>query len=213
MTAFPWENLTIGLGWMYDVVPGNMSIELLHSYDGIDWRREGPRRPWVADDCPSGLSSHMYVTASNPPHVLDKEMWFYVSGANRNHHQVSSATPSQMRLLSMPLNRWVSYGTHGEHPGLLLSAPLAWRGGRLALNAAIDPDGYIKTSICDLRGNELPDYDLDKINLLQGPVDEVEQPVRYWGDLDKRYFSLPDQGPVRLKFTLYKARLYGWTLL
>ncbi len=214
ITAFPWHDLTLGLGWLYDAVSGNISLELMHSYDGIDWRREPQRTPWLADGTPTGLNGHMYIPMATPPITVGDEMWFYISAANRTHYQPhgEGGGPIQIHLLSLPRDRWVSYGTRSGREGMLLSAPFDWRGGRLLLNAVIDEGGTIRTAVCDLLGQELAGYDLDRINPMTGPADGVELPLSYWGEHDKRVLSLPTRGPVRLKFTLCRARLYGWTL-
>ena len=214
ITAFPRQALTVGLGWLYDVIFGHIALELLHSYDGIDWRREATREPWIADGQAHGLDGHMYIPMSTPPLAVGDEMWFFVSAANRTHHQPATddRVPTRIHLFALPRDRWVSYGTRSDREGMLLSAPFTWRGGRLFLNAAIEAGGAIEVAVCDVAGYPLAGCDLDRINPLTGPADGVDLPVGHWGELDKRVLSLPAPGPVRLKFTLRRARLYGWTL-
>ena len=214
ITAFPWQEATLGLGWLYDAVSGNISLELLHSYDGIDWRREPSRTPWLADGSSDGLNGHMYNTMSTPPVQVGGEMWFYVSAANRTHHEAAESGRARTRIhvFALPCDRWVSYGTGIGHKGMLLSAPFDWRGGRIFLNAAIETGGWIRVSICDVTGREMSGCDLDCINPIEGPANGVELPLGYQAEYDKRVFSLPIHGPVRLRFTLSSARLYGWTL-
>jgi len=214
ITAFPWQNLTIGLGWLYDVPSGHMSVELLHSYDGIDWRREPGRELWLTDGQPEGLEGKMYVTMASPPICVDDEMRIYASAANRNHHtpKAERKKPAQMLALSLPQDRWVRYEPVPGHVGALLTQPFQWRGGRIFLNAAIREGGSIKVEVCDALGNPLTFWDLDKIDPLTGPRDDTRMPLLYWGEHQKDLFRLPDQTAVRLRFHLDQASLYGWTL-
>ena len=204
----------MGLAWLYDVVTGQISLELLHSHDGIDWRREATREPWVADGQPHGLNGNMYIPLSTPPLIVGDEMWFYISAANRTHHQPvdGSGGPSRIHLFALSRDRWVSYGSRADREGMLLSAPFVWRGGRMFLNASIETGGTIIVEFCDQAGNALRACDLDRINPITGPADGVEIPVSYWGEYDKRVLSMPLAAPVRVKFTLRRARLYGWSL-
>ena len=217
MTVFPYQQVYVGLGWMYDVPSGRMWVELLHSFDGCDWRREAERAPWLNAGVPAGLTGQMFITAANPPIIVGDELWLYATATQSNHHE--KAPPSQGReqgimLLALPRDRWVGY--HGDaFAGQLLTRPLDWEVGRLWLNARIAAGGEVQVAFCDELGQPLTALGLDTIAPLVGPLDSVRLPVTYAPPKTaggaKSVFRFPTRGPVRLRLSLKHATVFGFS--
>lgn len=218
ITAFPYAELYLGLAWMYDVVPGMIGIELVHSYDGIDWRREPLRPLYLTVNRPEGLRGNMFVTMSNPPIAVGEELWIYFSGTDRTHHVPPDPTkPRDVRieLAALPRDRWIGYSA-GDREGFLLSKPFDWpAGGRLALNASVEAGGEIRVEFCDELGQKMTGQHLGEIAPLAGPADSVSIPVAAGpgaGVSAKTVLSMPTRGPVRLRVAMKRARLFGWSV-
>lgn len=200
ITVFPWADLYLGLGWLYDVPSGTISIELLHSYDGLDWRREPLRRPFLTP-APGTCA----VTMSTPPVVVGDEVRLYWSHGNYNHHHVAApGVVPGLRMSSLPRDRWVAYAA-GEQEGELLTHVLP-RPEHLALNAAVEHGGSIRAELLDPDGLPLPGRTLAESEPVTG--DGLALPLRWRG----REAALdPGEGAagVRLRLTCRRARVYG----
>ncbi len=99
----------------------------------------------------------------------------------------------------------------GEIEGELLTSPIDWEGGgSFCINASIEKDGYIKVEVDDIYGRKINDAHLDEINVINGPVDEVDIPVTF-GPGPKTVMKFPLLGPIRFRFWIKKAKLYGWS--
>lgn len=212
ITAFPRHDLTLGLGWLYDVPSGRIVVELVHSYDGVEWRREPRREPLIDDGRPNGLAGSMFITSSNPPIAVGEEEWVYCSSTRRNHHaprEPGQPPDCDIHVLAQRRDRWIGYAAD-EREGALLTRPMAWRGGRLALNARIERDGEVRVSLHDAAGEPLRSLHLDEFVALRGPMDGVSLPVLA-GPGPKSVLKLPTRGPVRLRVALRRATLFGWS--
>jgi hypothetical protein len=213
MQVFPYGELYIGLAWIYDVPPGTMWIELMHSYDGIHWRREAGREPYITDGQPVGLQGKMVTTFSNPPIAVEDELWIYCSSVNRTHHDsVTDETLAQRHIMLAALkrDRWVGYAA-GEREGELLSRPFHWDGGRFSLNTIIADGGEVAASFCDELGHPLNSLGLNEMEPLRGPLNALAAPVMA-GPGPKTTLKFPTRGPIRLRLKMRRARVFGWTL-
>ncbi len=149
ITAFPWAGLYLGIAWMYDLPSGDMWTELLHSYDGIDWRREPGREPFI-----ERIPGTCTCTMASPPVMVDGTMRFYDSIQNRNHHGVPNPNVQRgIRAFTLPRDRWVGYQA-GDVQGELLTQILP-RPADIRLNVATEPDGWIAVEVADAEGRPL----------------------------------------------------------
>lgn len=213
LQAFPYADLYIGLAWIYDVPPGTMWVELVHSYDGIQWRRETAREPYISHDKPVGLEGKMFITFSNPPIAVDDELWLYCNATRCTHHdKVTDETLQERRihLLSLRRDRWVGY-VAGERDGELLTKPFHWDGGRLSLNTVIEDAGEVSVTFCDELGYPMSALGLDQGETLRGPLDSLSAPITA-GPGRKTTLKFPTRGPIRLRIKMRHARIFGWTL-
>lgn len=219
-TAWPEHDLLLGLVTIFHIQPGTLFVELVHSYDGITWRRELNRPLYIAEGKPAGMSGAMFIPAQGRPTLEGDEHFLYTSQTPvKHHHEETYSTEivkaTQIMLLATKRDRWVGYSA-GDIEGELVSVPMNWEAGRLALNARIERGGHITVSFDDERGAPLTDYDLDLRPPIDGPIDAVDIPFTFGPDIGagpKKVLKFPTRGPVRLRLKLKKAAVFGWSLL
>ena len=94
----------------------------------------------------------------------------------------------------------------GEMEGVLTTHPLIFQGSRLTVNAAA-AEGRVAVEVLDEGGRLLPSYSREEC--LLGIFDSTEQEVTWSGKSDLA--ALRGQ-PVRLRFYVTKADLYGFQI-
>jgi len=201
ITVFPCGDLYIGLGWMYDLPAGEMWVELLHSYDGIDWRRELVRKPFLPH-----RKGTCACTMGSPPVQVDDGIRIFYSTSNRNHHGVpapdADRVPAGMRVHTLERDRWVSYAAY-DHPGEILTQPMV-RGERLGLNAVTCNNGAIRVALLDAQGTPLDGYSLEESMPLSGDSLDL---VPSW-QTQKSFAEIP-VAQYRLRIVARNARIFA----
>jgi hypothetical protein len=225
MTPWTSHGCYLGLAWMYDSMIGTFELELVHSADGIVWKREALRHPFIAENRPAGFRGKLPIPIGSPPVTCGDEEFIYCSNTPHGHHAVAladvgegdaSARAEQLEttsiyLLSIKRDRWISYDA-GEREAELLTAPLDWQGGCLCLNAQIEAGGYIRLELADQWGRPVLDslFHLDEIPPITGPLDAVDHHVSF-GPGPKSILKFPPVGPVRFRLWMKQAKLFGWS--
>jgi hypothetical protein len=222
----PWisNGCYLALAWMYDSRVGTFDLELVHSPDGVHWQREALREPFIKHGFPDGFRGKLPVPNGTAPIFVGDEEYFYVSSSPHGHHEVALADTGKgsaedrrkllettsIYLLAVKRDRWVSYDA-GEREGELLTTPIEWKGGgSLRLNASIEAGGSIRVEIEDRWSRSVKDFHLDEIPPINGPLDAVDHVVPF-GPGPKTIMVIPQVGPIRFRFWLKKAKLYGWS--
>jgi len=200
VTVFPWAECYLGLAWMYDLPSGMIWIELVHSYDGIDWRRETCREPFIA--APPGA---MRLTMSSPPVEVGDEIRIYSSTSDQNHHGVPASSTYGIDVHALKRDRWVGYAAY-DRPGELLTQPLK-RGDDLALNAATSDDGWVRVAVLDACGSALEGYSLEECEPLSGDCAELRP---FWTSGRTVRDIAPDE--FRLRIVAKNARVFALTV-
>jgi len=209
LTAFPWEDGYVGLAWLYDVPPGRIAVELVHSPDGVVWRREPGRDAYLADGRPAGLAGTMVVTFASPPVPVGDELWFYVSASLRIHHEKHSDDPRKHHrpyLLAVLRGRWVGYRA-GEREGELLTRALPPAERPTALNLRLGGGGEAAVEVCDDWGQPLAAGGETKPLTLAGPIDGVSVPIDLAGQVPPGRTA----GPLRMRIRLRRGTIFGWS--
>jgi len=223
LSPFILNGCYLAFTWFYDVKLGIFTNELLHSEDGIHWQREALRLPFLADGRPADFHGKLPVPAADSPILVGDEYYFYSSNSPHGHHEVAVAdidgsVENRDNLLgetsiygfAIKRDRWIGYEA-GEKEGEFLSTPQDWEGGSpLYLNAEIKDGGYIRVEIEDQLGRPVEDFHLDELDLITGPLDEVDHIVTF-GPGPKTIMRFPAVGPVRFRFFMQRATVYGWS--
>lgn len=216
-TMWPEHDLTMALAAIFDTEPGTLSVELMHSYDGIDWRREVSRPVYIGAGAPTDMEGAMFIPALSPPVLHGDEHYIYASQTPVRHYAELTydervTRETKIMLLTTPRDRWVGYAA-GAVEGELVTAPLPWEAGKLTLNARVERGGYLQVSFDDELGIPLRDWHLDEIHRLEGPLDAVDIPLTFGPDIGagpKQVLRFPTRGPVRLRVKLKNAALFGF---
>lgn len=203
LTVFPYADLYLGYGWMYDLPSGCMWVELVHSYDGIDWRREALRQPFI-DGRAHGYG--MVCPPGSPPVPVGDDLWIYFSGRRRTHHNASMADTedgkSRMFRTSVRRGRWAAYRADSREAELLtqmISRPEAVR-----LNASTADGGWIRAEVTDSLGDPLAGFTLEDCAPLSGDAFDL---TPCWGE-GKSLDQLGEDN-VRLRLVCRHASLYA----
>jgi hypothetical protein len=212
--------------WFYDVREAVFWDELVHSPDGLDWKREALREPFVTDGQPAGFRGKLIVPMAGAPMLAGDEHYMYISATPHDHHEVATLEYDKDRakigamlenwdlyVLAIKRDRWIGYEATdlGDRDAELLTTPFDFAdGGPLRLNARIEPGGSIRVEAEDRWGRPIRDLHLDEIQPLEGPLDSVDAPVLF-GPGPKTIWKLPPVGAVRLRFRMRNATLYGWS--
>ena len=204
ITVFKLDKLYLGILQIYDVPSGHCWMELVHSDDGIDWKREPNREPFMPTR-PGTWESGMVLPAMNGcPTVVGDEVRIYYGGSNALHHKCDVMGKEGVSCRTLPLDRWVGYHA-AEVEGELMTHALP-AGKRLSLNAAVKENGFLKVFLTDAWGKEIPGYTLDDATPVTG--DAISHEIR-WGDKTE----LPqDTGDIRVHVRSCNASVWAFTM-
>lgn len=193
LVAFPYESVWVGLlGIFHKTTSDRLDIQLAFSRDGRHWDR--PHREVFLANGPEGAFDWGVVHVSNAPPVREGgRLRFYYGGSGTKHSvKVKGIRSSGIGLATLRPDGFVS-ASAGAQPGTLVTRPLLYRGGKLTLNAAIRPGGWIRVN--------------DSV-----PVtgDGLALPVK-WKDAE-RLPEASDGKYVRLRFAIRDADLYSFRI-
>ena len=227
MTVTPLRGLYLGLALLYDSTSGLMWSELLHSYDGTEWRREATREPFVPLGPDGSWDCGMigFVSAGCPAEI--GEHWYvYYTGMNWDHHSRirGMKDKGRMRLIGAARTkraRLVGYHTgpvataraerrsgrevppEWRDKGELLTRPLMLDCSELFANTDAE-DGSLEVEVCDVGGKPIPGFSRQDAVPIQ--EDCLRAAVRFRGDASMAQLRGRE---VRLRLHLTRASLYG----
>ena len=148
MVAFPYADRYIGLLERYYGIPDLIDICLAWSDDLVTWERPPQREAFIAPEYP--WNKRWSSPASSPPIRKGNQLWFFFGGRSGAHgHSKPNAAPvhSAIGLATITVDRFASLSA-GFRDGKLVTRPMVWPGGDLAINAstsaALDGDPRLK---------------------------------------------------------------------
>lgn len=208
LVAWPYHDLYLGLGDWFDVKPGTIGLELVHSADGCDWRREAKRELFVPPGPPGSPEAGMaaFVMDTGPVEMGD-ETWIYYTGYPETHNADRYSFHPGIMVRAVGRDRWVGYEA-GEHEGELLIMPIEWPGAGVALNVRIEPKGEVAMQIEDPEGRPVAGYERGNYTPLTGPLNSLHAPMVQrkpvaWNPVGRR---------LRLRISLRRAKIFAVTL-
>jgi hypothetical protein len=169
-----------------DVCSGPMNTELVYSYDGSHWNHTGLSLMPVDN---IHLNDHAYKGSPLgrglvfSMHEFENEMLFYGIASDFEHQLVLRHREVPGRIM----NRHICGGLRKD--GLVCYAAtdiigevrtlnLKMNKPELRLNFRTQSEGYIRAALCDIYGNELPDFGIDNFEKLTG--DECDFALSGW---------------------------------
>jgi hypothetical protein len=174
LTVFPYADLYLGVGMMYDIPSGHMWLELLHSQDGLDWRRETIRKPWL--EFQQGRWDYpMQIPIASPPVRVGDEDWIYYSATRKGHHEstnemTADAGKEPLRVIGacrLKRDRWAGY-IAGARQAELLTQPMTGPVSHIELNARVSQGGELRVELCDANGKTLDGFALADCSPITG---------------------------------------------
>ena len=216
----PWRagEMHLGILNVLHQVDNTMDMYLLHSRDGIDWRRFLEHRPIIERGGPGSYDEFMIETPSQPL-VVGNELFFYYGGTSVHHdwwiygkeegldvpeaHDKSLARNGHhLCLATLRLDGYVSLDATVRE-GWIETKPMFSTGSQLYINGRCNPDGYIKVEVMDGWNNVWSGFGSDDCEPFEG--DSVRHAVRWsGGSIDEI------AGGVKIRFYLRNAQLYGF---
>ncbi len=207
LCGFAYESMYLGFLWIFRITDGKndgpIFVELVSSRDGVHWlRQEAPRTPLLALGADGAWDDGMIFTPNHPLVEGDAIKLFY--GGFDGTHGVDTCGAA-IGLATLRKGGFVSLDA-GETEGVIETRDLSGPYGTLALNFSAR-NGTVRVEVLDSAGAVLPGFAREACAPLSG--DSVEQAV-VWKDAR----TLPkDKGPLRLRFFLRNASLYGFRIL
>ncbi|MBT7842064.1 MAG: hypothetical protein HN742_09335 [Lentisphaerae bacterium] len=211
LTVTPYQDLYLGLASFYDVEPGTMWIELLHSYDGVTWRREPKREPLIdvgqGEAWDAGLA---YYPAAGCPVAVGDEWFIYYAGTNFDHHSKNRSRKDLgqyrgMGAVRLPRGRLVGY-TAGEAAGELITRSFKWTNSELLLNTDA-AGGSVEVAICNAGGSPIKGFTRHDAEPIRS--DGLRVPVSFRGSAALASLRGRD---VRLRVHAERAAVYGFSM-
>lgn len=211
MTVTQYHNFYLGFALLLDEsrpVPGWMDVRLVHSFDGIDWRREPVDTPLI-DSSPefghwdSGLICSL---PTGTPVRMGDALHFYYSAFNMSHgyKMMTNEKTVKMRLGLGIVKRGRLVGYHaGDDEGELLTRPFILDKPCLLLNANA-ARGQVRAALA--HGDGRPVRGCAKDDCEPISQDGLDLPLRWKGKAD---LSDLTGKKVRLRIAARNAALYA----
>ncbi|MBN1349433.1 hypothetical protein JXJ21_08490 [candidate division KSB1 bacterium] len=205
MSVFPYAGGYVGLVQLFYGLPtqGNLDFQLSFSRDGRQFTRVLPREPFIPEGKIGDWDRFNISLGNMPPVVVGDEFWFYYSGRTYRHGPYkgkdSGEKTGAIGLAKIKRGRFLSLEASFDS-GRVVTKPLLLSGSKLLVNANT-AFGTLQVEVLDQTGNTLPGW-RTRIQKSDG----VDIPVIFDGGSLEQFAGQP----VRLRFTLINAQLYGF---
>lgn len=209
MSVFPYEDMYVGLLWMFHVDPGEIGrvkrlgpidAQLVYSYDGLTFNRTY-RTPFI----PRNERGEHGGGCIYPSSMLidGQEAIRFYSGASRGEHYLDLDQKDAALLLHTLRLDGFMYLESYSHRGTVMTKPIRMDDNRLKLNVKA-PYGSVRVQISDLLGVPLAGFSFDDCASFRGDSLRFE-PVWKGGQLS----DADRQAKLRLEIELTNAELYA----
>ncbi len=214
MSVFQRHGWYLGLLEYWRADQDVIETVLAVSRDGVQWSVPVPRAPLIAGTC--DWNRTWSTCASNGPLVVNEQMVFFLGGRWTSHHYDSAQQYAAIGYASLPLDRFCALEATTE--GELVTVPLTWVGGDLALNADTREsfrshpaytNGEIAVEVLDAAGQPMPGWSGEARAIFHGNTHSrarIDPGIVRW--VDGRSLDLLRGQVIRLRLHLAHARLY-----
>jgi len=202
MPLFYYGGLYFGLPSIFhegdkdDLLNDKVECELICGADTESFSRIAPHKAFIPlGEGQESDSGCIYLSA---PVERDDEFWFYYTGARGWHIGFSDAN---LHLARIKKSRLAGLKCkNADREGRLITRPLTVKETYLILSAKVENTGYIKIRLMDDMENEIPGYDFDSFDNIQGDGEyRISWNNKGIPETEKKYI---------LEFILYKADIY-----
>ena len=181
---------------VFHAVDNTMDVQLMHSRDGVRWKRAMKRQPFLDCRGDGHWDAHM-VTIVNPPIEVGDDLWFYYSGTDFHHdwwlvgqregidHPEARDPLGCGAAFGMGLAAMRRYGYAGlfanrHRQGIVITRPMIGLGSQLSINARCAPGGSIRVEVLDRDDRVLAHCTADICDPFDG--DSLDHKVTWNGD-------------------------------
>ena len=212
-----WAYGSAWLGWLwrYDrwIPPaphdGPLSIELVYSLDGENWRRI-PERPVILPYGKVGEFDSSCALTCQPPVRVGNELWICYAGTESTHgwdldngiQWKGGRKRQSVGLAKWRIDGFMSLDAKGV--GSFTTRPLVFQGKNLFVNYR-SPSGFVKIGLLDENGKAITGLSPVEADELKG--DSFSQMVSWQGDADVNAHA---GKPIRLRFEMMHAAMFGF---
>jgi len=211
MTVTQYQNFYLGFANLLDEtreVPGWMDVRLLHSFDGIEWRREPLDTPLIDSNPEFGHwdSGLICSLPAGTPVRMGDCLYFYYGAFNMSHgyKMMTHDKTIKMRLGLGIIKRGRLVGYHaGDDEGELLTRPFTLEHPHLLLNADA-AGGDVRAALAHGDGRPVPGFAKSDSEPIR--ANGLDLPLRWEGKTDLS--SLVGQ-EIRLRIAARNAALYA----
>jgi hypothetical protein len=196
MLVFPCAELYLGLVMIFDTTSDRVHCELAASVDTVNWRRVCPGKAFI-ENGPDGSSDAGCIFAAAYPIAQGGETLLYYGGSDKPH---SNWRDSFLCRATMPTDRWAGYQPLSQTlAGHLITNLMILVGDEVSINV-VASGGTVQLDVLDVDGSVLAQSE---------PIcdDATDQQIcwRAGHALRERVGR-----PVRLRFTIDRATVYGF---
>jgi len=189
------------------LAPATLDVRLAVSRDGIHFQWVGDRKPFIGLGLAGTFSAKRTWALPNPIH-MDRELWIYYFGENRDHDNFID--PAASRYLCgidravLRLDGFVS--ADADYGGGEIITPLIiFDGRRLELNVDAGAGGSARLELLDKHGQPVSGYTLEDALPLSG--NSLCMPVTWGGKADLEELA---GKPIRIRFVMRDCKLYAF---
>lgn len=172
-TAFTYGDILMGSIERMHMVPDRLDTEIIWSRDtGRTWHRARTRPSFIPWGLPGRWDDTWINLTANGPVRVGGDLWFYYSGRSGAHGANYPHNHGAIGLATLRADGFCSLKA-GEISGYVLTRPLTWPGGRLAVNVDMRRDltahphntlaGHFRVEVRDAAtGKPLKGFSLDE---------------------------------------------------
>jgi hypothetical protein len=221
LVPFRVDEMHLGILNILHEVDNTLDMELIHSRDGVNWRRFPGQRPLLPRG-PAGSYDSLDIETPTQPLVVGDEIWIYYGGMSVHHDwwlfgkeeglDIPEANDPQyaqnghhLCLATLRLDGWVSLDATIRE-GYVETKPVFSTGAHLFINGRCEPGGTIQVEVMDNWNHVWSGYGKGDCHTFTG--DSVHHKVAWTaGDAIN---MIP--GIVKLRFHLRNAELYSFQI-
>ncbi len=229
-----YQDMYIGFALVYDTYSMTSWYELVHSYDGLEWKREPRREAFIAPTPGQWNAGGLGYMATGCPLEIGEHYYFYPTAVNwlHNGRLISAQDKGRLRLIAgarIKKGRFVGYATGVRYPferpaernkipphwldrGMLMTRPFRLECDGIYLNAKVEEGGSIAVEVrkgVDIATPSSPipvmkQFSRENANLIRN-TDAIKIPITF---KDADFKPLRGQS-IRLLMHLEKATVFG----
>ncbi|MBS12058.1 MAG: hypothetical protein CME19_10715 [Gemmatimonadetes bacterium] len=209
---------------VFRAVDNEMDVQLLHSRDGLRWRRGIGRRPFLDCRGEGHWDAHM-VTIVNPPIEIDDELLFFHSGTDFHHDwwlvgqregidhpealdPLGCGAAFGMGVARLRKDGYAGMFANQYRKGIVTTHAMISLGSKLSINAACGEPGSIHVEVLNRDDQVIGSCEEARCDAFTG--DATDHIVTWEGDPTVPAGRGQDQYWRKLRFTLRNAELFSF---